>query len=381
MKSEGIDRSEVLELVGSFKKKDISFDSGRIFGSMCTSPYPIAKEVDNMFQESNLGNPGLYPGTLEMEREVISMVGSLLNLDGSFGHVLSGGTEGNITALYRAKKKTGHRKVIFPRSAHFSVLKAVKLLDLEPVPIELDEDLHISLDLLEDALSDDVASVFCVAGSTELGTVDPIEKVAEMACGIPLHVDAAFGGFVLPFLEEMGTLPENIGKWDFRVDGVTTISVDPHKMGGSTIPAGCLLFREEYPLKYLSVKSPYLTSSKAYTLAGTRDSGAVAGAYAVMKYLGREGYRKQLSMCMENTGYLKKRLMEMGLEPVIDPIMNIVAVHHQDPDLVQKEMESKGYYLSRVERPSAIRFVIMPHVTREAIDNMLPVLEKVLSTI
>lgn len=378
MEEEGRSEAEVLEMVEELKEKDISFGSGRIFGSMCTTPHPLAVRINARMSEANLGNPGLYPGTLEMERQVIGNLGSILHLDRPFGHVLSGGTEANITALYRAKRMTGKRKVIFPRSAHFSVLKAVKLLDLEPVPIELNDHFSISLDHLEDSLDEEVACVFTVAGTTELGAVDRIKRVSEIVGNVPLHVDAAFGGFVLPFLEEMDMIEDDLRRWDFRVDGVTTLSVDPHKMGGSTIPAGCLLFREEYPLKYLAVSSPYLTNTKAYTLAGTRDSGAVCGAFAVMELLGRKGYRERVRSCMDNTFYLKTGLEKLGLEPVMDPVMNIVAVHHCDPDKVQSLMEGEGYYLSRVKQPSALRFVVMPHVNKESIDNMLPVLDKVL---
>ncbi len=378
MDEKGKTEAEIIKVVNGLKTLDVPFSSGRIFGSMCTTPHPLAVRVNAMMSEANLGNPGLYPGTLEMEKRVVENLGSLLHLENSFGHVLSGGTEANITALYRAKSMTGGKKVLFPRSVHFSVLKALKLLDLEPVPIDLQEDFSISLDHLESSLTDDIACVLTVAGSTELGSLDRIKKVSEIIGDVPLHVDAAFGGFVIPFLEEMGKLPDELLQWDFRVNGVTTLSLDPHKMGGSTIPAGCLLFREEYPLKYLAVSSPYLTSSKAYTLAGTRDSGAVCGAYAVMELLGRSGYRERVRSCMENTYHMRDGLKKMGLEIVMEPLMNIIAVHHHDPEWVQKMMQKRGYYISRVKEPSALRFVVMPHVTRDAIDGMLPVLEDVL---
>jgi len=375
MDRKGLPKDEVMRLVSGMKELDISFGSGRIFGSMCTSPHPIAAEVDGMFLESNLGNPGLYPGTLEMEQEIISMLGSLLHLDRIYGHVLSGGTEANITALYRAKKITGRKKVIFPASAHFSVLKALSLLDMEPVMIPLDEDFRMDVQQMEDHLDDEAALVLSVAGTTELGVVDPVDRIGSIMGDVPLHVDAAFGGFVLPFLETLHPGDHGIPPWDFRVKEVTSLSVDPHKMGGSTIPAGCLLFREEAPLKHISVSSPYLTSTKAYTLAGTRDSGAVAAAYAVMKHLGREGYERIVAACMDNTSYLEKRLRELGLEPVIEPVMNILAVHHPDPDLVQERMRKRGFFLSRVRDPPALRFVVMPHVTRASIDVMIPELE------
>ncbi|MGA1821057.1 MAG: tyrosine decarboxylase MfnA [Thermoplasmatota archaeon] len=381
MEKNGIPLSDVKRRLEAEKVRDVTFSSGRIMGSMCTEPHPISVEAHNMFRESNLGNPGLYPGTAYLEEEVIRILGNLLGMSDPRGHVLSGGTEANITALYMAKKITGKKKVIFPKSAHFSVLKAVNLLDLEPVVIGLDERYRMSIDELRGSIDDDVTMVFAVAGSTELGMVDPIERISDVAVDIPLHVDAAFGGFVLPFLGEMGMLPEWVGRWDFSVRSVTSMTIDPHKMGLSTIPAGCLLYRDPFSLQKLSVDSPYLTSKNAYTLAGTRDSGSVAGSYAVMKHLGIEGYNQVVMKCMENTHYLKTRLIELDLTPVIEPLMNIVVVHHDDPFKVESELKKIGWNISLMRDPPALRFVVMPHVTRETIDEFIPCLERVLKGI
>jgi len=381
MDRKGMSKEKVEELLDRYQSMDIGFGSGRVFGSMCTSPHPFAREVHSRFHESNLGNPGLYPGSGEMERNVISMLGALLHLEEPFGHVLSGGTEANITAMYTAKKKSRGRKVIHPRSAHFSVLKAIRLLDMEPVPVDLDEHFRMDLSDLQSKLDDEAAMVIGVAGTTELGTVDPIDRIGEIIGDLHFHVDAAFGGFILPFLRELGMLDERVGNWDFSVPGVSTLSTDPHKMGWSTIPAGCLLFRDPHPLRYMAVGSPYLTSPKAYTLAGTRDSGAVASAFAMMKLLGIEGYSGLVRTCMENTFYLRERLEEIGLEPLIDPVMNILAVGHDEPGKVQEGMREMGYYISKVCRPGALRFVVMPHVTPSSIDRMSEALEKVLKRV
>jgi tyrosine decarboxylase/aspartate 1-decarboxylase len=316
-----------------------------------------------------------------MEKEVVGMLGSLLHLSDPFGHVLSGGTEANITAMYIAKKKSRGRKVIFPRSAHFSVLKAIKLLDMEPIPIDLDDQFRMDLSELDSKIDDDTAMVVGVAGTTELGAVDPISRIGETAGDVHVHVDAAFGGFVLPFLEELGMLDERVGEWDFSVPQVSTLSTDPHKMGWSTIPAGCLLFRDPQPLRYMAVESPYLTSPKAYTLAGTRDSGSVASAYAMMKLLGVEGYTGLVRTCMENTFYLGERLKEIGLEPLMEPVMNILAVGHDEPGMVQDRMRELGFYISKVCNPGALRFVVMPHVTPDSIDRMSLALERVIGRI
>jgi tyrosine decarboxylase/aspartate 1-decarboxylase len=283
--------------------------------------------------------------------------------------------------MYTAKKRSDSRRVLFPRSSHFSILKAIRLLDMEAVPVDLDSDYRMDVHDLQDKMDEGAALVIGVAGTTELGAVDPIDKISDIIGDVDLHVDSAFGGFVLPFLEEMDMINDLVGPWDFRVKGVTSMSTDPHKMGWSTIPAGCLLFRDPHPLRYLAVKSPYLTSPKAYTLAGTRDSGAVASAYAIMKHLGREGYCDLVKRCMDETVYLRSRLGEIGMVPVMNPIMNIIAVHHPDPEAVQKKMSKIGFYISKVCQPSALRFVVMPHVNRDSIDQMILGLESVLKEI
>ncbi len=378
MRKKGVSREEVAHRLDDAMSGNVDFSSGRIMGSMCTSPHPMAVEAHMRFVESNLGNPGLCEGTLELEREVIKMLGGLVNLPDPHGHFLSGATEANITAMYIAKKLTGRRKVIFPRSAHFSVHKAIDLMNMEPVKIGLDDDYRLSMDDLEDSLDDDVAMVFAVAGTTELGTVDPICMIGDKVNDVPIHVDAAFGGFVLPFLEELGRVDERFLGWDFSVEEVSTMAMDPHKMGLATIPSGALLKRKGLEKGTLAVPSPYLTMPISYTLSGTRASGAVAGAYAVMTHLGREGYLEVVRSVMDETTYLMKRLLELSMEPVIDPVMNILAVHHNDPISVQERMRERGWFISRIEDPKALRFVIMPHVFRGALDDMLKDLEEVL---
>jgi len=378
MMDQGRSESEVLDDLSLRKLKDIPFSGGRILGSMCTSPHPIALKAHVMFHESNLGNPGLCPGTSCLETDVISMLGDMMGLNDPYGRVLSGGTEANITAMYMAKKMTGLSKVVFSKNAHFSVLKAVKLLDMEPVRIGLDDRFRMDMGELEDVMDGSVAMVHSVAGSTELGMVDDIEAIGRIASGVPVHVDAAFGGFVLPFLPPDHLDRAGVRQWDFHVPGVGTIAVDPHKMGLSTIPSGCLLYRDPASLDYLMVDSPYLTSPSSFTLAGTRGSGAVAATWAVMNHLGREGYRNVVCLSMENTEYLSLRMEELGLERVTDPVMNVVAFGHSDPVRIETELRRRGYFISTVRDPPSLRFVVMPHVTREAIDAFIPVLSDVL---
>ncbi len=352
-------------------ERDFHFEDGKVLGSMCAKPDELAVKYHALFSESNLGNRGLYPGTAELEEELIGDMAELMHLKGGWGQFVGGGTEANITAMWIARNLSGKKKILAPESAHFSMKKAADLLGMELIDIPLTDEYAMDTDALERRMDNGVGAVMAVAGSTELGTVDPIKEISEIAGYTFLHVDAAFGGMVLPFLEEMGMWK---GDWDFRVDGVNSLSVDLHKMGMATVPSGILLLKEKGYVDSISVESPYLTEKRNIGLAGTRPSGSVAGAYAVVKRLGREGYRKIVKNCMENTRYLVERMGDIGFEPVIEPIMNVVAFRTDDAEKIRCEMDRIGWKISTVRNPPAIRIVVMPYVTKEAIDNFVEAL-------
>ena len=115
---------KIFEELDKFGERDFTFASGRIIGSMCTQPHPIAKKAYMKFLETNLGDPELFPGTKEIESKLISFISNLLNVPkNSGGQIVSGGTEGNITAMWIAKQLTGKKEIIIPESAHFSFQK------------------------------------------------------------------------------------------------------------------------------------------------------------------------------------------------------------------------------------------------------------------
>lgn len=373
----GLPKKSVMRILNRAYTTDMHFRDGRIFGSMCTEPHQIARSSHAMFFETNLGNPGLCPGTRVLEAEVINMISGLLHGKKVAGHIVNGGNEANITALWIARNNNRRRKkVLFAKSAHFSIQKACDLLGLTPVTVPMDRNYRLDAEILRKKISDDVCSVVAVAGTTELGAVDPIEEISEICAErcVNLHVDAAFGGFVLPFLEELGY---PIELFDFRCGGVCSISADPHKMGLATIPSGCLLVRDTLKMKRIAVRTPYLTSEMQTSLSGTRASGAVAGTYAVMKLLGREGYRKIVKRCMNNTEYLLNEAKKIGFEPVLDPPpMNILCLKTKRPEKICSELMRRGWVASVAVNPRSLRLVIMPHVTRTSIDNFIPELKR-----
>ncbi|VVB70945.1 L-tyrosine/L-aspartate decarboxylase [uncultured archaeon] len=227
---------------------------------------------------------------------------------------------------------------------------------------------------MESLLDDQTVALVGIAGTTEFGQVDPIEDLAKMALerNCHLHVDAAFGGFVLPFLE-------GDWNWDFRVPGVSSITIDPHKMGMSTIPAGGLLFRGQECLSHLETETHYLTKARQASLTGTRSGAAAAATYAVMMHLGREGFTKMVDNCMDLTRHLVSGAREIGVEPAIEPIMNVVALIVPSPAKVRERLMERDWHVSMTREPNrCLRLILMSHVTHENIELFLADLKDIL---
>jgi tyrosine decarboxylase/aspartate 1-decarboxylase len=345
---------------------------------MCTSSHPFAKRVYEQFLDTNLGDAGLFKGTKELENEAVNMLGSLLGKSDAAGFILSGGTEANMMALWIARnmKKRDNPEIIVPETAHFSFEKAADVLGLKLVKANVIEHC-VDVSDVKAKVNDDTVAIVGIAGSTEYGAIDDIEALSKIALSkeIFLHVDAAFGGLVIPFLEELGYKTK---KFDFRVDGVSSITVDPHKMGLAAIPGGCLLLKEESYLKYIEKSSPYLTEKRQYTLSGTRTGASAAAVYAILSRLGKEGYRQNVKNCMNLTTMLYDELLKLGLG-VVKPTMNILVFDHENRDKISEGLTKRGWNVSRTTK-GEIRLVIMPHVTKDSINAFIEGLKELLQS-
>jgi tyrosine decarboxylase/aspartate 1-decarboxylase len=366
----GQSAEEIFCLLRKARERDEHYEEGRILGSMCTSPHPLALRAYRLFLEANLGDAGLFPGTRDLEREAVRCLGALLGNPEAPGFIVSGGTEANLTALWVARNRAGIREgeIIASESIHFSIEKAADLLRLRLRKAPLREDHRVDVEAIRERIGEQTVALVGVAGSTEYGTVDEIPALSEMAveAGIHLHVDAAFGGFVLPFLPEL-----NLGEWpfDFSLSGVSSITIDPHKMGLAPLGCGGILFREESLLKPIETQAPYLTERRQYTITGTRGGYPAAAVFTALKALGREGYRSIVRECMENTLFLYRGLKALGLQ-VFEPTLNLLVFGHEAQEEMAAGLEERGWRISRT-RKGEIRLVLMPHVKRENLSAFL----------
>jgi tyrosine decarboxylase/aspartate 1-decarboxylase len=333
----------------------------RVLSSMCTEPHPTASEAAERFLATNPGDPGTYETVAKLERRAVDLLGRVAGLDDAAGYVTSGGTEANVQAVRIARNRASTRNPNFvaPASAHFSFRKAADVLGVELRTAPL-EDYRANLDGVAELVDDDTVLVVGVAGSTEYGRVDPIPAMADIAADVDAvcHVDAAWGGFVLPFTEHA---------WDFSDADVDTMTIDPHKMGQAAVPAGGLLARGPELLDELAIDTPYLNSTAQVTLTGTRSGAGVASAVAVMEELWPAGYEAQYRRSQTNADWLTAEVRARGFD-VVSPILPIVAID-LPPDLIA-DLRDRGWRLSRTEADEA-RVVCMPHVTRPMLEEFL----------
>ncbi|WP_440010321.1 tyrosine decarboxylase MfnA [Halomicrococcus sp. SG-WS-1] len=342
-------------------------DFERVLSSMCTVPHPAAREAAERFLATNPGDPTTYQTVAELEREAVATLGEMTGLPDPEGYVASGGTEANLQAVRAARNlaASDDPNVVAPESVHFSFQKAADVLDVE-LRLAPTDDRRADPAAMADLADEDTALVVAVAGTTEYGRVDPVPALAEVAedADALLHVDAAWGGFVLPFTDR---------DWHFGHAAVDTMTVDPHKMGRAAIPAGGFLARDERVLDALAVDTPYLESTSQATLTGTRSGAGVASAQAAMAELWPAGYRETYERAQTNAEWVADALETRGYE-VVDPVLPLVAV--DVPRATVAALRDRGW---RVSPTSAgeLRVVCMPHVTREMLSAFVDDLDSV----
>jgi tyrosine decarboxylase/aspartate 1-decarboxylase len=331
---------------------------------MCTKTHPIAQKAHQLYINSNLGDPGLFPGSVQLEKEVINQLATLLHGKNCVGSIVSGGTEANLLAMLAARNKTGvnQPEAILPESVHFSFTKICNLLNVKPVYTDLDSSFKAVLSSVEKCVNKNTIAIVGTAGTAELGTIDPFEGLSKIALdhNVWLHVDAAFGGLVIPFLKGSKS------QFDFSLEGVKSITVDPHKMGMAAIPAGGIIFKDAEALDFIKTETPYLTDQYQYTFAGTRTGASAASAWAVFQNLGINGFEKIVSKCMKTTQLLSDELKNAGFSLVIEPTLNIAAFRSPSSTRqLAEKLWQQGWFVSYVPRYDCIRVVVMPHVKKK----------------
>jgi glutamate/tyrosine decarboxylase-like PLP-dependent enzyme len=256
-------------------------------------------------------------------------------------------------------------QLLAPVTAHPAFAKAAAYLGLEHVPIPVGADLRADPDAAAALLTERTAVVVGSAPNYPFGTVDPIPELAALAeaRGISCHVDACLGGFLLPFWERLG---EPVPPFDFRVPGVTTMSADVHKYGYCIKGASVVLHRDAEHLKkyqrFLYDRWPgglYLS----FAMAGARPAAPIAAAWAVLRFLGEEGYLRLARRVRDATRRIQAGIRALpGLRVLGEPVMGVFAFTSDADDVfaIGDAMDDRGWCLDRQKDPDALHLMLSP---------------------
>lgn len=347
-----------------------------ILGSMTTPPDPLALFAFLAFAHTNASDDVLFPPLRKMKTEILEFARAVFGARAGF--VTAGGTESNIMAIYIARNICkGSNVVLAPDTAHVSIDKACKILGCKLVKVPA-RNKPVDPDLLKKFVElYRPFGVVITVGTTELGLADPVKDVAQLAASehFYLHVDAALGGLVAPFLHERGLS----GREPFFYPGVSSISVDFHKFGASPIPSGLLLFESEELADRGCFEQEYTLSGTTCGLLGTRPGGSVAAMWAIVKAYGVEGLRARAVRARELAKKLYIELASVSDVEAFEPMLITVAFKHKRyrmGELVEA-LAKRGLYLYKAPSIDGARVVVMPHVDETLLKKLLDALKSI----
>ena len=318
----GISREQLLAELADKRTRDVRWQEGRTFGMVYDggeSVHEVAEAAAIMYLHENALNTMAFPSLGEIQREVCDMTAALLHGDTAAGFMTSGGTESILCAVKaareRAKAERGitQPEIVLAETAHAAFHKAAHYFGLIVHKVKVRDDFRADVDAMAAAVNDNTALVVGSAPQYPQGVIDPIPDLAELAAtvGASMHVDDCMGSFVLPFMEMVGY--ELSHPWDFRVDGVTTISADIHKLGYAPKGASVILHRDKHLRQYQTfVFDDWLGGFYASpNIQGTRSGLPMATAWAVMRHIGLDGYCRLTSTTIET-----RRKLEAGVRAI-----------------------------------------------------------------
>lgn len=332
---EGVAEDDILaEVRARFGRNQ--FNNAKNFGiTYSGAPAPISRKVEELsagqfFVEWAADTES---GTMSMEREAVAMMATLLGKPNAPGFITTGGTESNLAAL-RLARNTGavaEPEFIVPVTIHFSFRLGAELMGIKLVEIDVDDrTLQPRIEDVENAITARTVGMCCSAPAGSLGTMEPVEEFADLAWrkGLYFHVDAAFGGFILPFMRQLGY---DIPPFDLSLPGVSSISTDGHKLGLLPISTGFFIAREAALFEAIPTERTLI-----HTTSSTKPGSRAASAWAVLRNLGNAGYLRSTEHVLQLRDIIADGITAIpGMELAAPRFISVVGFTSSTIDLAQ----------------------------------------------
>ena len=362
-------------------------------------------EADQLLLDTrnkNLIDQDEYPATAEIHERVVSMLGHMLNAPPEctpMGTSTVGSSEAIMLGLLAHKRSWMNRRrrqglpadrpnLVFGRDVHTCWEKFTRYFEVEERVVPMSHDRYVlDAGATRSLIDESTIAIGAVLGTTYTGQMDDVAALDELLTGlerergwqIPIHVDAASGGFVLPFTE-----PEF--RWDFRLEHVRSINLSNHKYGLVYPGMGTVLFRDRgdvpqelvFHISYLGGDMPN------YSLNFSRPSTQVTLQYYNMLRLGREGYTRIMQTIMANAEHLRSRLLGLGhFEAAGDggrlPVLALRARDPEELDLfaLSRRLRQRGWIVPAYPLPPdaqdvvVMRMVVRENLSRDMCDSLV----------
>jgi glutamate/tyrosine decarboxylase-like PLP-dependent enzyme len=393
----GLSAQRIASSFDEMSARDVQWRDGKAF-SLAYNAGPevlaIAEEAYRRFSGANALNTAAFPSLRQMQGEVLEMAGVWLGSPAdAAGYFTSGGTESILMAVkaardqFRTESSITHPNMVLPTSAHAAFDKAAAYFGVELRRVDVLPDWRADVEAMAKMIDQNTILIIGSAPQYPQGVIDDIPALAALALQrkVNCHVDACMGGVSLAYLSRLG---HQIPPWNLRVDGVTSISVDLHKFGYTSKGASVIMYASKRLRSYQGfITDQWLGGMYASSgMLGTKSGGAIAAAWAVMHFLGDDGYLRLTRSARVATEKLSHHISnhsELSLLAQPDALLlSFVAREPQRLNVyaVADEMWARGWYVDRQEPPQSLHCTVNA-VHESVIDSMLADLDACISTV
>lgn len=368
---------EVIADLEAKRADDVRWSDGRTFGMVYDggpSVHAVAEAAARLYLHENALNTVAFPSLRRIQSDVVGWTASLLHGDDQVaGFMTSGGTESILCAVLAARERAAAERgitapeMVVAESAHAAFHKAAHNFGIRLHSVPARDDWTADVEAMAEHVGPNTVLVVGSAPQYPQGVQDDIPAIAELAVavGANCHVDACMGGFVLPFAEMLG---REVLPWDFRVDGVTTISADVHKLGYAPKGASVILHRTKRSRAYQTFTfDGWLGGFYASpNMQGSRSGLPMACAWAVMSHLGIDGYVELTRTVLDSADRFRAGVAAIdGIRVLGDGRFHLVAMA-ADPDFepaidmfaLGDALLARGWYHDRQTPPDNLHATV-----------------------
>ena len=388
--SRGQSKSGILKQMAAIKKREEDrWKQGYVWGAVYHGESDHIDFLNKIYAIHSQANPlhsDLWPSATKFEAEIISMTANMLGAreaqrpsDGKgnpdmiggaediCGSVSSGGTESILLAMktYRdhARERRGITRpnMIAPVTAHAAFDKAAEYFRIRLIKIPIGADYRVDVVAVRRAINRNTIVVVGSAPTFPHGAIDDIAELSEIARkrGAGFHVDACLGGFILPFARQLGyPVPD----FDFRLPGVTSISVDTHKFGYAAKGTSVILYRTTAlrHFQYYTVTDWPGGMYFSPTFAGSRAGALSAVCWAALVTMGEDGYLKATKQILETAARIRSGITAIPELKVLGDPLWVIAFGSDSLDIyrVMEKMTERGWNLNGLHRPACVHLCV-----------------------